>query len=77
MAEVWKISIKAFDKAKVHNPAKVFQFVLMSNHYYLLIQTPKNDIDKFMFGLIALLAKDLEKKRTEKIVCLELNTTGR
>lgn len=49
MSEVWKISIEAFNKAQANNPAIVFQFVLMSNHYHLLIQTPNSDIDKFMF----------------------------
>lgn len=49
MCEVWNITTEAFNKAQANNPATVFQFVLMSNHYHLLIQTPNCDIDKFMF----------------------------
>lgn len=48
--EVWKISIKAFDNAQNENPAYVSQYVLMANHYHMLIRTPKSDIDKFMYS---------------------------
>lgn len=47
--EVWEISKNAFDVAQSKNPAIIYQYVLMSNHYHLLIQTPNCDIDKFMF----------------------------
>jgi putative transposase len=46
---VWIIAIKSFKKAQKNNPAKISQFVLMANHYHLLIRTPNNDIDQFMY----------------------------
>lgn len=47
--EVWKISISSFQKAQKNCASDIAQFVLMGNHYHLLIRTPNSDIDKFMF----------------------------
>ncbi len=47
--KVWLIVIKSFELAQLNCPANVSQFVLMSNHYHLLIRTPNNDIDRFMY----------------------------
>lgn len=47
--EVWKISCYAFFKAQKNCPSIVSQYVLMSNHYHLLIRTPDENIDHFMF----------------------------
>ena len=47
--QVWMIVISSFKKAQQNHPAEVSQFVLMSNHYHLLIRTPNSDIDKFMY----------------------------
>ena len=49
MSEVWQICIDAFIYAQKNCPALISQFVLMSNHYHLLIRTPNSDIDRFMF----------------------------
>lgn len=49
LEQVWTISIKSFNKALTHHPAIVSQYVLMANHYHLLIKTPNADIDKFMY----------------------------
>lgn len=46
---VWKISQESFKKAQEHHPSVVSQYVLMANHYHLLIRTPNCDIDQFMF----------------------------
>jgi putative transposase len=47
--QVWEISIRAFKKAMQNCPAEVSQYVLMNNHYHMLIRTPNCDIDRFMF----------------------------
>lgn len=47
--ELWEISQKSFLRAQENNPADVSQYVLMGNHYHLLIKTPNEDIDRFMF----------------------------
>lgn len=47
--EVWDICKFALIRAQKANPVIVHCFVLMGNHYHLLITTPESDIDKFMF----------------------------
>ncbi len=49
LEDVWQISCMAFIKAYKNHPAEISQFVLMGNHYHMLIRTPNEDIDKFMF----------------------------
>lgn len=60
--EVWDISIAAFKKAQREHPASVGQYVLMSNHYHLLIKTPNDDIDKFMYWFNRTFSAYLRKK---------------
>lgn len=45
---VWKISQRGMAYANKLNPVKIHAFVLMNNHYHLLITTPNADIDCFM-----------------------------
>ena len=47
--QVWEIAIQAMSKANINCPANIGQFVLMANHYHLLIKTPDSNIDRFMF----------------------------
>ncbi len=49
LEDVWRISAYSFNKAQKNHPAEVSQFVLMGNHYHLLIRTPQSDIDQFMY----------------------------
>ncbi|OFZ48269.1 MAG: hypothetical protein A2381_08530 [Bdellovibrionales bacterium RIFOXYB1_FULL_37_110] len=46
--KVWEISIEAFFSAQAKCPAIVSQYVLMSNHYHMLIRTPRSDVDQFI-----------------------------
>ncbi|MCR9204496.1 MAG: transposase [Halobacteriovoraceae bacterium] len=46
---MWEISMDSFVSTLQKFPAKVHAFVLMSNHYHLLVSTPDANIDKFMF----------------------------
>jgi putative transposase len=41
--------MQAMTIASQKHPAVISQFVLMSNHYHLLIRTPNCDIDLFMY----------------------------
>lgn len=59
--KVWKISCKAFKIANQNNPAIISQYVLMSNHYHLLIRTPQSDIDKFMYFFNKNFSSELRK----------------
>jgi len=49
MDRVWQICINSLVLAQSKHPAIISQFVLMANHYHLLIKTPQSDIDKFMY----------------------------
>ncbi len=60
--EVWPIAIEAFKKAQKETPAQVFQFVLMANHYHLLIKTPDRNIDKFMYWFNKTFSEQLRSK---------------
>ncbi|MCB9091384.1 MAG: transposase [Halobacteriovoraceae bacterium] len=66
LEEVWEICRHSFAKAQKNNPALISQFVLMSNHYHLLIKTPQSDIDKFMFWFNKTFSDEL-RARTDSI----------
>jgi len=62
LSEVWNISMQAFSIATNARTVEIVQFVLMSNHYHLLIKTPNCDIDKFMFWFNKTFSDNLRKK---------------
>lgn len=46
--EVWDICKEAYEYAFKKHPVILHCFVLMGNHYHMLITTPNSDIDKFI-----------------------------
>ena len=48
MADVWEVCKQALIYASKSAPVEINCFVLMSNHYHLLITTPGANIDRFM-----------------------------
>ena len=62
MSLVWKICIDSLNDAHSKCPVKVQAFVLMSNHYHLLLWTPNSNLDKFMFYLNSNISKKLRFK---------------
>lgn len=46
--EVWDICKEAFVYALERESVEINCFILMSNHYHLLLTTPKENIDRFM-----------------------------
>ncbi|MCM2352657.1 MAG: transposase [Pseudobdellovibrio sp.] len=48
LAELWKIFMECFNQAQEQYSCKLHAFVLMSNHYHLLISTPHSNIDEVM-----------------------------
>lgn len=48
MEKIWSICLNAFAIAKESYPVDIEAFVLMSNHYHMLVYTPNADLDKFM-----------------------------
>ena len=46
--DVWIIAMKSFIHAQELYPIKLHAFVLMNNHYHMLLSTPDSNIDQFM-----------------------------
>ncbi|MCB9094857.1 MAG: transposase [Halobacteriovoraceae bacterium] len=61
LSMVWQISTNSFLKALKENPVNIAQYVLMGNHYHLLVQTPNSDIDKFMYFFNKTFSMNLRK----------------
>ncbi len=49
MDRVWDIAINSLAKANSRHPIQIAQFVLMQNHYHMLVRTPNGNLDKFMY----------------------------
>tara|TARA_R110000868_G_scaffold61524_5_gene187013 strand:+ start:13952 stop:14554 length:603 start_codon:yes stop_codon:yes gene_type:complete len=63
---MWQICLSALAKANELCPANIEAFVLMANHYHLLLWTPNSDIDRFMYELNSSISKAV-RKRTGRI----------
>jgi putative transposase len=48
MYQVWELCYQSMLYALAKKPVVIHSFVLMSNHYHLLVTTPHSDLDKFM-----------------------------
>ena len=59
MPEMWKASISALENSLEQCSVKIHVFVLMGNHYHMLLSTPGCDLDKFMMNF--------NKKLSDKI----------
>ena len=46
---VWRFSLDSLSKAKEKAPCKVHSFVLMNNHYHLILTPEDGKIDSFMY----------------------------
>jgi putative transposase len=51
METVWKICKNCISRARDKVDVNIEAFVLMNNHYHLLLYTPDANLDKFMFFL--------------------------
>jgi putative transposase len=63
---VWSICLAGLTRANFKYPVKIEAFVLMSNHYHLLLYTPNADLDKFMNAFNTYLSKEI-RIRTRRI----------
>lgn len=62
LSEVWRMAKSSlFEAHKVHN-VNVVSFVLMSNHYHLIVITPDGNLDKFMYEFNKRLALKIKFK---------------
>lgn len=62
MNEMWKICLESLAKANTSHPVKIQAFVLMANHYHLIVWTPNCNLDKFMGILNSHISKVIRKK---------------
>lgn len=60
--KVWDICQECLKLANELHPVEIISFVLMSNHYHLLVRTPDANLDQFMYEFNKRLAKSLKTK---------------
>ena len=61
LKEVWQMCLLGISETVKRHEAKIQAFVLMNNHYHLLIWTPKSNLDKFMQMFNSRLSKEIRK----------------
>lgn len=59
--EVWELCYQSMLYALAKCPVVIHSFVLMSNHYHLLVTTPNSDLDKFMEYFNKKLSSEIKK----------------
>jgi len=63
---IWKIAISSIHIANYKYPVNIDAFVLMNNHYHLLLYTPDANLDKFMNILNSNISREI-RRRTGRI----------
>ncbi|MBF0206849.1 MAG: transposase [Oligoflexia bacterium] len=59
--QVWDYSLQSMELAYNKHKVEICAFVLMKNHYHLLLKTPELNIDKFMYEFNKQLSKKIRK----------------
>jgi putative transposase len=59
---VWGFCLQAIKYANEVHPIEVVSFVLMSNHYHLILRTPNSDLDFFMYEFNKHLSLNIRKR---------------
>jgi putative transposase len=60
MERMWTISQHCLKQANEIHKVEVLAFVLMSNHYHLLVRTPEANLDLFMYEFNKRIAQELK-----------------
>ncbi|MEX0797856.1 MAG: transposase [Bacteriovoracaceae bacterium] len=60
--EIWEISTEALSKAKKETGARIHAFVLMNNHYHLLISTPEANLDAFQWSFANTFTREVKRR---------------
>lgn len=50
--EMWAIYLELLKKSNQQDNLKINAFVLMNNHFHLLVETPKSNIDRVMYNIM-------------------------
>ncbi|CAM9862843.1 unnamed protein product [Chrysoparadoxa australica] len=59
LKEVWRICLQSLGKAKKKNKVNIQAFVLMGNHYHLMIWTPESNLDSFMWDFNSEISREI------------------
>jgi len=59
---VWQMAKEALFEAYELHPIELTAFVLMRNHYHLILNTPDKNLDEFMYVFNRSLAQKIKKK---------------
>jgi putative transposase len=62
LEEVWNIMISELFKLQRYESLAVHAFVLMGNHFHLLCQTPKGNLDEIMRTFLSVTSRKLSQK---------------
>lgn len=62
LSEVWKIAQRTLKEASHVHPVSVVSFVLMNNHYHLILHTPEGNLDKFMYEFNKRFALEIKRR---------------
>lgn len=62
MPEVWNICLSALKQANRKHGIELINFVLMNNHYHLMLRTPEENLDRFMYELNKRISQDIRAK---------------
>ncbi len=60
MSRVWELSKIAFREAYSVHPVSLISYVLMNNHYHMLLFTPSGNLDRFMYEFNKRLAQKIQ-----------------
>ncbi len=61
MPEMWKLVNESFKEAYAVHPIELISFVLMSNHYHMILITPEGNLDEFIYEFNKRLALKVQK----------------
>ena len=60
--QVWNFSQEALKEAEAIWPVELISFVLMNNHYHMLVITPEANLDSFMYEFNKRLALKIQRE---------------
>ena len=60
--QVWELSKESLKEASEVHPVELISFVLMSNHYHMLLTTPQGNLDGFIYEFNKRLALKIKAK---------------
>lgn len=49
LPDMWQLIQESLREAMAVNPVEIISFVLMGNHYHMLVLTPQGNLDSFMY----------------------------